>query len=50
VYVRDALKRWVPGTRLVGLDVTQDGPTLVLRVRVRAEAVSTTVDVRLGAS
>jgi hypothetical protein len=34
VYVRDALKRWVPGARLVGLDVTQDGSTLVLRVRV----------------
>jgi hypothetical protein len=34
VYVRDALKRWVPGARLVGLDVVQDGPTLVLRVRV----------------
>ena len=50
VYVRDALKRWVPGARLVGLDVVQDGPTLVIRVRVRAEAVSATVDVGLGAS
>ena len=50
VYVRDALKRWVPGAHLVGLDVVQDGPTLVLRVRVRAEAVSATVDVRVGAS
>jgi hypothetical protein len=50
VYVRDALKRWVPGARVVGLDVVQDGPTLVLRVRVRAEAVSATVDVRIRAT
>ena len=45
--VRDALKRWVPGARLVGLDVVQDGPTLVLRVRVRAEAVTALVTVNL---
>jgi hypothetical protein len=49
VYVRDALKRWVPGARLAGLDVQQDGPTLVLRVNVRGESARTTVDVRLGA-
>jgi hypothetical protein len=45
VYVRDALKRWVPGARLVALDVVQDGPTLELRVRVRAEAVTALVKV-----
>ncbi len=50
VYVRDALKRWVPGARLVGLDVQQDGPTLVLRINVRGENARITVDVRLGAS
>jgi hypothetical protein len=49
VYVRDALKRWVPGARLVGLDVQQDGPALVLRVNVRGESARATVDVRLGA-
>ena len=49
VYVRDALKRWVPGARLVGLDVQQDGPTLVLRVSVRGESARATVHVRLGA-
>jgi phage baseplate assembly protein W len=35
VYVRDALKRWVPGATLVSLAVEQDGPALTLRVRVR---------------
>ncbi len=48
VYVRDALKRWVPRARLVGLSVGQDGATLVLRVRVRAELLRATVDVRVG--
>lgn len=38
VYVRDALKRWVPGAQLVHLDVEQDGPSLALRVRVRERA------------
>ena len=33
VYVRDALKRWVPGAQLVSLSVEQDGPALTLRVR-----------------
>lgn len=47
VYVRDALKRWVPGARLVGLDVQQDGPTLVLRVRVRVATGATTVDLAI---
>ncbi|MCA9587057.1 MAG: hypothetical protein KC657_17000, partial [Myxococcales bacterium] len=30
VYVRDALKRWVPGATLVSLAVQQDGPALTL--------------------
>ena len=50
VYVRDALKRWVPGARLVGLEVQQDGPALVLRVNVRGESARATVDVRFGTS
>jgi phage baseplate assembly protein W len=50
VYVRDALKRWVPGARLVGLEVQQDGPALVLRVTIRGERERATLDVRLGAS
>jgi hypothetical protein len=49
VYVRDALERWVPGARLVGLEVEQEGASLILRVRGRAETTRATVDVRLGA-
>ena len=49
VYVRDALKRWVPGARLVGLEVEQDGASLVLRVRVRAETMRAIVGVTLSA-
>jgi len=48
VYVRDALKRWVPGARLVGLEVEQDRPSLVLRVRVRSGLEGTRVDVTLA--
>ena len=40
VYVRDALKRWVPGAQLVSLSVEQDGPALTLRVRVRERDVA----------
>ena len=45
VYVRDALKRWVPGAQLVSLTVEQDGPTLTLRVRVRERGQAVSVDV-----
>jgi phage gp46-like protein len=38
VYVRDALARWVPSARLVALQVTRDGASLVLRLRVRDKA------------
>jgi len=47
VYVRDALKRWVPGAELVSLVVEQDGPALTLRVRVREKDVTASVDVAL---
>ena len=45
VYVRDALKRWVPGAQLVSLSVEQDGPALTLRVRVRERDVAAAVAV-----
>ena len=45
VYVRDALKRWVPGAQLVALAVEQDGPALTLRIRVRERDVAASVDV-----
>ena len=52
VYVRDALKRWVPGAQLVHLDVEQDGPTLRLHVRVRecgqGDAIRDAVELRLS--
>ena len=38
VYVRDALTRWVPSARLVALQVTREGASLVLRLRVRDKA------------
>ena len=47
VYVRDALKRWVPGAQLVSLSVEQDGPALTLRVRVRERDVAAAVEVTL---
>lgn len=45
VYVRDALKRWVPGATLVSLAVERDGPAITLRVRVREKDVAAAVDV-----
>ena len=45
VYVRDALKRWVPCAQLVSLSVEQDGPALTLRVRVRERDVAAAVAV-----
>ena len=47
VYVRDALKRWVPGATLVSLAVEQDGPALILRVRIRERETNAAVDVSL---
>lgn len=45
VYVRDALKRWVPSAQLVSLAVEQDGAVLTLRVRVREKDVTATANV-----
>ncbi len=47
VYVRDALKRWVPSATLVSLAVEQDGPALTLRVRVRERETTAAVDVSI---
>jgi phage baseplate assembly protein W len=47
VYVRDALKRWVPGAALVSLAVEQDGPALTLRVRVRERETNAAVAVSI---
>lgn len=48
VYVRDALKRWVPSARLVELEVSRDGPELTLRVRVRERETEVTVGEELA--
>ncbi len=48
VYVRDALRRWVPGAQLLGLEVDQSGPELTLRVRVRERDVVATGTVSLA--
>lgn len=45
VYVRDALKRWVPGAQLVAFAVEQDGPQFMLRLRVRERETTAAVDV-----
>lgn len=44
VYVRDALKRWVPSARLVRVVVEPDGCRLTLRVTVRDIQSTATVD------
>ncbi len=43
VYVRDALKRWVPSAELVELEVEASGTELTLRVRVREGAAVASV-------
>ena len=48
VYVRDALKRWVPGARLVSLNVVQNGAEITLRIRVTEAGNSADTEVRLG--
>ena len=47
VYIRDALRRWVPGAELVALTVEQDGPVLTLRLRVRERETTAAVDVSM---
>jgi len=39
IYVRDALKRWVPSAQIVSVAVEQEASTLSLRVRVRDRGV-----------
>lgn len=48
VYVRDALRRWVPGAHLVSLAVEQDGAVLTIRVRVRERETAAAVAVFVG--
>ena len=43
VYVRQALARWVPGAKLLGLEVVQAGAELTLRVRVGERGTTATV-------
>ena len=47
VYIRDALRRWVPGAQLVAIAVEQDGPVLTLRLRVRERETTAVVDVSM---
>ncbi len=50
VYVRDALRKWVP--EAVALDVTPsaDGADLSIRIRVRGQRASVPVDVTVAVS
>lgn len=43
VYVREALARWVPEAKLLGLEVVQMRPELTLRVRVGEQGTTATV-------
>lgn len=40
VYVRDALRKWVPEAQIVGLDVVRDGSSVTLMVRYRGKDFS----------
>ncbi len=35
VYVRDALRRWVPSAEVTSLEVSREGASLTIRLRVR---------------
>ena len=35
VYIREALRRWLPGVELLGVDVASVGASLVVRLRYR---------------
>jgi hypothetical protein len=48
VYVRDALKRWVPGAKLVSLEIEQEGVAITLRVRVRERDVTAAASVSIS--
>lgn len=43
VYIRDALRKWLPEATVVGIEVVRDGSQLALRVRFRADARSMAV-------
>jgi len=48
VYVRDALKRWVPEATVIGVEAEGDAETLTLQVRVRSRDTTATVDMSLA--
>jgi hypothetical protein len=43
VYVRDALRKWVPEATLISVAIQSDGDTLALRVRFRAAGATSEV-------
>lgn len=49
MYVRDALRKWVPEAEFVGVTVQRDGATLALRLRYRV-AVGGPREVKLSLS
>lgn len=44
VYVRDALKRWIPSAKLVTLSVEQSDASVTIRIRVRENERAAMVD------
>jgi phage baseplate assembly protein W len=48
VYVRDALRRWVPQAELVSVETTSSDNLIEVRVRVREGAYETDVDVTVA--
>jgi hypothetical protein len=48
VYVRDALRKWLPEAEVVGVSVSRDGPTLALLVRFRQGKQSETRTLTVG--
>ncbi len=48
IYVRDALRRWVPEAELVSVTASRDGATLRLRVRFRTPLFHREVSLELG--
>lgn len=45
VHIRDALRRWLPGVQLVGVEAIAEDESLTLRVRVKEFGVITSLDV-----
>jgi hypothetical protein len=43
VYIRDALRKWVPESSLVALTAERDGPALTLRIQVAAKSRTATI-------